>query len=331
MTAPDGRQGVVVVTDCDHGTMAPEAAVLDAAGVPWRLEQCRTAADVVEHAADAAVLINQYAPITAEVLDALARVRLVVRYGVGVDNVDVAAAAERGVWVANVPDYGTEEVADHAVALALTLLRGIPSLSGSVRAGQWEYRDAGPLRRLSELRFGIIGCGAIGSVAGRRAAAFGMDVVGVDVDESRPSPGSGIRRVPLDELVTSSDVISLHLALTAETENLVDDALLRRVKPGVVLVNTARGALVDTAALLAALDDGRVRAAGLDVLATEPPDEVGRRLVAHERVVVTPHAAWYSEESFVSLKTEVAREAVRVLAGDPPRSPVNAPAEGVRA
>jgi D-3-phosphoglycerate dehydrogenase len=235
------------------------------------------------------------------------------------------------VWVANVPDYGTEEVADHALALTLTLLRGIPSLSASVRAGHWEYRVAKPLRRLSELRFGVLGCGAIGSVAGRRAAAFGMDVVGVDVVESRPQPGSGIRRVSLDELLTTSDVISLHLALTAETQNLVDDALLRRVKPGVVLVNTARGGLVDPAALLAALNDGRVRAAGLDVLATEPPDEVGRRLVAHERVVVTPHAAWYSEESFVSLKTEVAREAVRVLAGDPPRSPVNAPAEGVRA
>ena len=331
MTAARRRQGTVVVTDCDHGTMAPEAAVLDAAGVPWRLEECRTAADVVERAGDAAVLVNQYAPITAEVLDALPGVRLVVRYGVGVDNVDVPAAAERGVWVANVPDYGTEEVADHAVALALALLRGIPWLSASVRAGQWEYRVAKPLRRLSELRFGIVGCGAIGSVVGRRAAAFGMDVVGVDVVEGRPQPGSAIRRVSLDELVTTSDVLSLHLALTPETEHLVDDALLQRVKPGLVLVNTARGGLVDPVALLAALDDGRVRGAGLDVLATEPPDDAGHRLVAHERVVVTPHAAWYSEESFVSLKTEVAREAVRVLGGEPPRSPVNTPAKGVRA
>ncbi len=326
-----GTGGTVVVTDCDHGTMEPEAAVLDPAGVPWRLEQCRTAADVVEQAGDATVLVNQYAPITAEVLDALPGVRLVVRYGVGVDNVDVAAAAERGVWVANVPDYGTQEVADHAVALALTLLRGIPALSASVRAGDWEYRVARPLRRLSELRFGLVGCGAIGSVAGQRAAAFGMDVVGVDVDERRPAPGSGIRPVSLDELVTTSDVISLHLGLSAETENLVDDELLGRVKPGVVLVNTSRGGLVDSVALLAALEDGRVRAAGLDVLATEPPDEVGRRLAEHERVVVTPHAAWYSEESFVSLKTEVAREALRVLAGDPPRSPVNSPVEGARA
>ena len=326
-----GGAGTVVVTDNDHGTMAPEAQVLDGAGVTWRLEQCRTAAEVAERARDAAVLVNQYAPITAEVLDALPDLRLVVRYGVGVDNVDVAAAAQRGVWVANVPDYGTQEVADHAVALALTLLRGIPALSASVRGGEWEYRVARPLRRLSELRFGVIGCGAIGSVAGQRAAAFGMDVVGVDVDENRPRPGSVIRPVGLDELVTTSDVVSLHLGLTERTHHLVDEAFLRRTKQGVVLVNTARGGLVDSAALLAALEDGRVAGAGLDVLETEPPDEVGRRLAAHERVVVTPHAAWYSEESFVALKTEVAREALRVLAGEPPRSPVNTPAQGVRA
>jgi D-3-phosphoglycerate dehydrogenase / 2-oxoglutarate reductase len=322
-----GHGGTVVVTDCDHGTMAPEAGLLDAAGVPWRLEQCRTAADVAERARDAAVLINQYAPITAEVLDALPDCRLVVRYGVGVDNVDIVAAAERGVWVANVPDYGTEEVADHALALALTLLRGIPALSASVRAGGWDYRVARPLHRLSTLRFGVVGCGAIGSVAGGLAAAFGMDVVGVDIADGRPARGGPIRAVGLHELVATSDVLSLHVALTPATEHLVDAAFLAAVKPTAVIVNTARGALVDRAALLAALDAGRLAGAALDVLEAEPPDEVGRRLAAHERVVVTPHTAWYSEESFVTLKTEVAREALRVLAGDPPRSPVNSPSE----
>jgi D-3-phosphoglycerate dehydrogenase / 2-oxoglutarate reductase len=322
--------GTVVVTDCDHGTMAPEAEVLDGAGVPWRLEQCRTAADVAEHAQDATVLINQYAPITAEVLDALPQCRLVVRYGVGVDNVDVDAAAERGVWVANVPDYGTTEVADHALTLALMLLRGIPALSASVQAGRWDYRVARPLHRLSTLRFGVVGCGAIGSVAGARAAAFGMDVVGVDVAEGRPAPSGPIRPVTLGELAATSDVISLHVALTPATQHLVDAGFLAAVKPDAVLVNTARGALVDGAALLAALDAGRLAGAALDVLETEPPDDVGLRLAAHERIIVTPHAAWYSEESFVALKTEVAQEALRVLAGGPPRSPVNSPA-GVRA
>jgi D-3-phosphoglycerate dehydrogenase len=315
--------GTVVITDCDHGTTAPEAAVFEAAGTRWRLEQCRTAADVVERAGDAAVLVTQYAPVTAEVLDALPGVRLVVRYGVGVDTVDVPAASERGVWVANVPDYGTQEVADHAVALALTLLRGLPALAASVRAGEWEYRAARPLRRLSTLRFGVVGAGAIGMTAAHRAAAFGMDVVAADPAPGRP--GDGVREVGLDELVATSDVISLHLGLTPATRHLVDAGLLAAMKPGAVLVNTARGGLVDSAALLEALDAGRLAGAGLDVLETEPPDEVGRRLAGHPRVVVTPHAAWYSEESFVALKTSVADEAVRVLRGEPPRSPVNRP------
>lgn len=316
----------VVVTDCDHGTMAPEAAVLDGAGIAWRLEQCRTAADVVNRARDAAVLVNQYAPITAEVLDGVPGCRLVVRYGVGVDNVDLAAATQRGVWVANVPDYGTEEVADHAVALALALLRGIPALSADVVAGGWEYRVARPLRRLSTLRFGVLGCGAIGTATGRRAAAFGMDVVGADPQPDRPARDGDIRKVDLEELLATSDVVSLHLGLTPQTRHLIDEAALAALKPGAVLVNTARGGLVDTDALLAALDSGALAGAGLDVLEIEPPvPETSRRLAAHPRVLVTPHAAWYSEESFSTLKSEVAREAVRVLSGGPPRSPVNQP------
>ena len=270
------------------------------------------------------MLITQYAPVTAEVLDALPGVRLVVRYGVGVDTVDVPAASQRGVWVANVPDYGTQEVADHALALALTLLRGLPVLAASVRAGSWEYRVARPLRRLSTLRFGVVGAGAIGSAAARRAAAFGMEVVAADPAPGRP--GDGVREVGLDELVATSDVISLHLGLTPQTRHLVDAAFLAAARPGAVLVNTARGGLVDGAALLEALEAGRLAGAGLDVLETEPPDEVGRRLAEHPRVVVTPHAAWYSEESFVALKTSVAQEAVRVLRGGTPRCPVNTPA-----
>jgi D-3-phosphoglycerate dehydrogenase len=196
-----------------------------------------------------------------------------------------------------------------------------------VRADGWDYRVARPLRRLSTLRFGIVGCGAIGSAVGRRAAAFGMDVVGVDIADGRPDPAGPIRTVDLDELVSTSDVVSLHLVLTAATERFVDAAFLAAMRPSAYLVNTARGGLVDGAALLAALDAGRPAGAALDVLAAEPPDDVGRGLAAHPRVVVTPHAAWYSEESFVALKTEVAREAVRVIRGLPPRSPVNTPTE----
>jgi D-3-phosphoglycerate dehydrogenase len=316
--------GTVLITDCDHGTIEPERSVLDGHDVDLRLAHCRTEQDVVEQGGDADVLINQYAPITGAVLDALPRCRLVVRYGVGVDTVDVPAATSRGVWVAIVPDYGREEVADHTVALALALLRGTARLDRSVRGGAWDYEVARPLRRLSTLTFGVVGYGAIGTEVARRAAAFGMRVVGADAPE-RPPPVPPIKRVTLDELLAGADVVSLHATLTDASRHLIGRAQLAAMKPTAFLVNTARGGLVDTAALLAALEDGQVAGAGLDVLETEPPDEVGRALARLPNTVVTPHAAWYSEEAFHTLKTEVAREALRVLDGGPPRSPVNQP------
>jgi D-3-phosphoglycerate dehydrogenase len=228
-----------------------------------------------------------------------------------VDNVDVEAATRRGVWVANVPDYGTAEVADHALALALALLRGVTVYDRSVRAGGWEYQDARPLRRLSELTFGVVGCGAIGQAVAARAAAFGMRVIGADVLDGRP-PGP-IERVELNELLAVSDVISLHATLDEHSRGLLGEQALA------------------ACALLAALDAGAIAGAALDVLDPEPPDAATREgLARHPRVILTPHAAWYSEESFVQLKTEVAREAVRVVQGEPPRSPVNKPSAVAR-
>src|SRR5918999_591624 len=287
--------GVVVITDCDHDGVDPERAVLDGHDVELRVLACRTSEEVAAQAGDADVLINQYVPITAAVLDALPRCRLVVRYGVGVDNVDVEAAAERGVWVANVPDYGRDEVADHTLALALAVLRGVVVLDRAVRDGAWDLKAARPLRRLATLSYGVVGCGAIGAAVAGRAAGLGMRVLGYDLPQVRSEPP--IERVELEVLLESA-----------------------------FLVNTARGGLVDTAALLAALDAGELAGAALDVLEGEPPDDLGWRLVRHPRVVATPHAAWYSEEAFHTLKTEVAREALRVLEGGRPRSPVNTPA-----
>jgi D-3-phosphoglycerate dehydrogenase / 2-oxoglutarate reductase len=315
---------VVVITDCDHDNVDPERAVLDGHDVELRVLACRTPEEVAAQAGDADVLINQYVPITAEALDALSRCRLVVRYGVGVDNVDVEAAAERGVWVANVPDYGRDEVADHTLALALAVLRGVVVLDRSVRDGIWDLEAARPLRRLATLTWGVVGCGAIGRAVAERAAGLGMRVLGHDLPQVTSGPP--IERVPLEALLEAADLVSLHAALTPDTRHLIGAAALGRMRPSAFLVNTARGGLVDSAALLAALDAGRLAGAALDVLEAEPPDELGWRLARHPRVVATPHAAWYSEEAFHTLKTEVAREALRVLEGDRPRSPVNSPA-----
>ena len=316
--------GVVVITDCDHDTIDPERSVLDGHDVELRRLQCRTPEEVAAQAGDADVLINQYVPVTAAVLDAVAGCRLVVRYGVGVDNVDVEAAAARGVWVANVPDYGRDEVADHTLALALSALRGVVVLDRSVHEGSWDLEPVRPLRRLSTLTWGVVGCGAIGTAVAGRAAGLGMRVLGYDVEGVRSEPP--VERVPLEDLLSRADLVSLHAALTHASHHLIGEDALARMRPSAWLVNTARGGLVDSAALLDALDNGAVAGAALDVLETEPPDDLGWRLARHRRVVATPHAAWYSEEAFVTLKTEVAKEALRVLEGGQPRAPVNSPA-----
>ena len=321
----------VVITDCDHATTDPERRVFGEAGIDVRLERCRTAEDVARTAREADGLLVQYAPIDDAALAALHRVRVVARYGVGVDTVDVDAAARRGVWVANVPDYGTEEVSDHALALVLDLARGVTRLDRDVRAGGWDVGVVRPLRRLSTLTLGILGCGRIGGALARKARAVGFAVVAHD---PRGVPAElaelGVRAAPLDEVVARADALSLHLPLTPQTRHLVDRALLGRMRPGALLVNTSRGGLVDAAAVLHALEAGTLGGAGLDVLEHEPPGEAERALVAHERVVATPHAAWYSEESELALKTEAAREVVRVLQGERPRSPVNDPEERAR-
>lgn len=326
---PDSRGSTptVVITDCDHPDVEPERAVFDEAGVEVRLERCTSAEDVIEAAAGADAMIVQYAPIGDDVLGALERCRGVVRYGVGVDTIDVEAATRRGVWVVNVPDYGTEEVSDHAVALLLCLLRGVVALDRSVRDGGWDESAARPLHRLSTRTVGVVGCGRIGAAFARKVRGLGLSVQGYDPaglpDELR---AAGVTETGLDELLETSDAVSLHLPLGPGTEHLIGARALERMRRGAYLINTSRGGLVDSGALLSALEAGAIAGAALDVLESEPP-AAGDALVNHERVVVTPHAAWYSEESSETLKSEVAREAIRIISGERPRSPVNDPSE----
>ncbi len=320
--ADDLEQGRVVITDCDHDAIDVEREILAEAGLDVRWAECRNAEEVIEEGRGAEALMNQYVRLDASVFEALPDLRLVVRYGVGVDNIDVDAATAAGVWVANVPDYGTEEVADHALALTLSLLRGIARLDRAVRADEWDVRPIRPLRRLSELTVGIVGCGRIGGAMARKAAGVGFRVIGAD--PLPPSDCPGVTHVGFDELLATADVVSLHAPLTPETHHLIDRDALGRLKPGAYLVNTARGGLVDSAAVLEALESGHLAGAGLDVLETEPPAP-GDPLARHPRAIVTPHAAWYSEEAYRALKAGVAREVVQVLRGERPRSPVNEP------
>jgi D-3-phosphoglycerate dehydrogenase / 2-oxoglutarate reductase len=299
----------VLVTDADYGALDLEEEVLRAAGHELRTAQCRTAAEVIEAARDVDAVLVQYAPITAEVLDALPGLRLVSRYGVGVDVVDLDAARERGVWVCNVPDYGTTEVALHAVAMLLALMRNLTGHDREVHAGRWDHRLGGRLPRPGGLTLGVVGLGRIGRTTMEGAAPWFGGVVGYDPylpDDAWPA---GVERLELPELFARSNAVTLHLPLTPETQGLVGADLLGRMPAGSYLVNTARGGLVQLDAVAQALADGRLAGVGLDVLPQEPPP-ADHPLLAHPRALLTPHVAWYSAEAEVELRRKAARNVV---------------------
>jgi phosphoglycerate dehydrogenase-like enzyme len=311
----------VLVTDAEYGVLDIEADVLAADGHELRTAQCRTPAEVVAAARDVDALLVQYAPITAEVLDALPRLRLVSRYGVGVDVVDLDAARRRGVWVCNVPDYGTAEVALHAVAMLLALLRDLAGHDRNVRAGHWDHRLGAPLRRPGGLTLGGVGLGRIGRMTMERAAPWFGACVGYDPHLPDAAWPAGVERVGLEELFARSDAVTLHLPLSATTRGLVGEDLLARMPPGAHLVNTARGGLVDPDALLRALDGGRLGGVALDVLPEEPPPP-DHPLLTHPRALVTPHVAWYSAESEVELRRKAAQNVVSWARTGRPDHPV---------
>jgi D-3-phosphoglycerate dehydrogenase len=313
----------VVVTDLDQPSLSEEEAVSIEEGFELVRADCRTVEDVIAAAAGAQALIVQYAPITRAVFEALPDLKVVARYGVGVDTVDVDAATEHGVAVCNVPDYGTEDVSDHAIALALSLARGVVGLDRELRGGNYSLAPVQPLHRIAGRVFGVVGLGLIGAATARKARGVGYQTIGFDpVYEPGTTTADGTDVVAFDELIRRADVVSLHVPLNAHTRHLVNADVLAAMKPGAVLVNTCRGGVVDTEALIGALRSGGIRAAGLDVFEQEPlPKE--SPLFELPNTALTPHAAWYSEESQVELKRRTAQNAVDVLAGRKPRNIVN--------
>lgn len=310
----------IVITDCDHDAIAEEQIVAAAHGVDLELAQCRTENDVIAAAANADGIVVQYAPLTEKVIAALPRLRAIGRYGVGVDTVDINAASAHGIAVCNVPDYGTEDVSDHAIALTLSLARGVTQLDRETRKGSYQLSSVKPLHRFSSLTFGAVGLGRIGTATARKAAALGFQVIGHD-PRSDATP-RGVDLVSFEELLERADVISLHVPLSEATEHLIDDEALRRLKPGAMLVNTCRGGVVDTQALVRAIRDGRMKSAALDVFEEEPLPPTSE-LLRLPSVVVTPHAAWYSQESEAELKRRAIENVVEVCAGRMPRDIVN--------
>lgn len=275
--------------------------------------------------ADAVILFHDVPRFGEASFKLAERCRCLVRAGVGFNNVDLDSATRHGVQVCNVPDYGTEEVADHAIMFLLALTRRLLPCHDAIRGGLWNYTTALGAPRLRGKTLGLIGCGRIGTATALRAKAFGLNVVFYDphlpegVDKAL-----GVQRSHrLDDLLEQSDFVSLHCYLDASTHHIINAETIARMRPGAILINTARGGCVDVPALLDGLESGRIGFAGLDVVEIEPlDDEILRN---HPRVLFSPHSAFYSVEGFIELRSKTAKEVRRVLLGEPPRNPVNRP------
>jgi D-3-phosphoglycerate dehydrogenase / 2-oxoglutarate reductase len=299
----------VLITDFDYADVELERHILEGAGLELITAQCRTEEDVIEAGRGVSALLTQYAPITARVLAELPELRMVGRYGVGYDIVDVEAARERGVWVANVPDYGTEEVAVHALSMALALLRHLPLYDRDVKGGRWHPASTGPLFRLKNLTLGVVGLGRIGGTFARRASPWFGTTLGCDPYLAEDAWPEGVERASLEEVFSESLVVSLHPPLTEETRGFIDRDLLGRMPEGGYLVNTARGGLVVMDDLLWALEEGPLAGAALDVLPHEPPAP-DHPLLSNPNVILTPHAAFYSLEAEEEVRRKAALNVV---------------------
>lgn len=311
----------IAVSDCDHDTLSIEESVLAKDGFELEIFQCKTEEDLIKNCQGVNGLINQYAPITENVLANLPDLKFVVRYGVGVNNVDLEAAAKRGVQVCNVPDYGMNEVADQAMALTLSLTRKVNLMNGLVKSGVWDYQKSIPVFRPSVQTVGIIGIGRIGKEYAKRANAFGYRVIAHD--EYAKNVPDYVTLVDFETVVKESDVISIHCPADGNID-LFDEKEFKAMKNSAYLINVSRGGIINEKALNDALENKEIAGAGLDVTVAEPiePDSP---LLKHDNFLITPHMAWYSEEAALELKHKVAEESVRFAKGEPVHYPVNKP------
>lgn len=312
-----------VITDYQYPNVDTERALIEGAGHTLVTYQEKEPTRLRELLRDADAVITQYASIDRSVLESMTRCKMVIKYGIGVNNIDVEAATERGIYVCNVPDYGIEEVSDHAVTLLLALGKKLPILADALRAGDWGNASVVPLRRLCTCTVGLIGFGRIPQAVARKLSGFGMKLLAYDPWASKEAAERlHVELVDLDTLYARSDFLSVHCPLTNDTHHLIDAEALAKMKPTAFLVNTARGAIVDEAALIEALQNGRIAGAGLDVFENEPitPDHP---LLHLPNVIATPHSAWYSETAIAVLQQKAAEEVVRVLGGEKPKNNVN--------
>ncbi len=279
----------------------------------------------LEAARKADALMVTIQPVDAALIGSLENCKIIARVGAGLDAIDIPAATARGIWVTSVPDYSIDEVSTHAIALLLNHARRLPAMLASVRAGKWYDADAiEPAPRLRGQVLGLIGYGRIGRTVATKARGLGLHVVVYDPFIEIDELGERVQQVELEPLLATADFISLHSPLSESSRQIINAAALKKMKPSAYLINTARGELIDEAALLNAVQSGSIAGAALDVLSVEPPP-ADFPLLQDARITVTPHAGWYSEASKLDVRVKAIEDIARVLSGKAPRSPVNQP------
>ena len=319
----------VVITDFDYGDLDIERPILEGAGARVVGLQAKSEEDLFEEARDCDAIMNQYARVGAKTIAHMERCRVIARYGIGVDIVDVEAATQKGILVTNVRDYCTDEVADHAIGLWLALTRKLFQYNAATHKGVWRWQTGRPIHRIQGRTMGVVGFGRIGQAIAHRAEAFGVELIAYDpyiaegVAESK-----GVQRAGKEEILARSDYLMMQAPMTPETRHFLGEKEFKRIRKGAIIVNTGRGPTIDNGALYRALKDGHVAGAGLD----DPEEEPAKRknwdpsknpLFSLDNVIVTSHVAYYSEESIRLARETAASEVARVLKGERPLNPVN--------
>ncbi len=312
-----------VSVDAQRFPPTVEREILAEAGAELVTVQCKSEDEVIFHTRDADAVFASLTPMTRHIIESWNKMKVIARYGIGVDNVDLGAATERGIFVTNVPDFCYDEVSDTALSLILAVSRKVVSMHQLVKTGIYNRNLAYPVYKLRGKRLGLVAFGRIAQAVAQKALPFGFKVLAYDPYVKPPSFANfPVEFVKLEELLKHADVVSLHTPLTAETRRMIGEAQLRMMKASAFLINTARGAVVDQQALYVALKEGWIAGAGLDVLEKEPPDP-NDPILNLENVVFTPHYASYSEEAYEEVRVKAARQIAMVLRGEVPTYLVN--------
>ncbi len=313
---------LIAVADTVFPSLDPALQALAAVEPELKIAEDASVDNILAVAADAEALLVTYGQINAEVIAGLNNCKVIGRFGIGIDNIDIAAATAKGITVTYAPVYCLDEVSDHAMALLLSLARKVTFGANLVTVGRWEMPAVVPIHRLKGRTLGLVGLGNIPQALVPKAQAFGIKVIAADpYCPDDVFQRIGVEKVELDDMLARSDYVSVHAPLTPETEKMFNADTFKKMKSNAFLINTARGPLVDIGDLAAALDAGEIAGAALDVLPSEPPDS-DNPVVGRADVILTPHTGFYSEDALLDLQTTVASDVARVLTGEEPKYPV---------